>query len=512
MIQPHEELHAAGQWNDLQISLEGGAEFSPFWYFGAQKKIPMDEPFYHLHPQAILRYEPTIFKYAILACVQSFFRKFYNEDAYHILKAIQYRAHTATEIAEELGDTSPKSVSAIEIFLDSLVEENLILKGKYLISLESPPEQCISPSFKSSVPYPSAPFYTMIYLTYHCNLKCKHCGLSSTLTRDILPGIEWKKIFYQLERAGIWTVTLNGGEPLSHPDIISILEYLSHSSFWVRLFTNGTLLTDEEITIISRGRNFYLSISLDGANSATHDAFRGKAGTYKRVIDTFERLEKTSSHLMNMIACVIHKKNLSQFEDIMEIALQHGLQGVSFISMNYLGRAQTEGYYISVQEHPEILTSLMDLARKYEDRLFITVQGRGPTLKVADRPFPQYFGHDLVCNAGIMDWIIDPVGDVYPCEIIVALDKESREQFCLGNIVTQSLPEIWNSSGYHLFRGGYKESDLEVCTQCAFYERCGQKKCRLYALATTGNFHGASYECQFSQSDLGILPPKKVMK
>jgi len=510
MIHPEERPDAAASWRNLTNSLEGGSEFGAFWRFGRDQPPQPDGPFYLLNSRTVLRYEPSIFEYASLMCSLTRSKKYFNEDGYKVLRTIKGRSCAAREIAGELGDESDSSIDAIEAFLDPLVEEGLVLKAKYSISPRPPPSQeTDSPSSEFPIPYPSAPYFTMIYLTYNCNLKCKHCGLSCDLTMNNLSGSQWVKIFDLLERGGISTVTLNGGEPLLHPDIDIILKRLARSPFWVRVFTNGTVLTDEKVEHISRGRNFYVSISLDGANAATHDDFRGKPGTFEKIIESFERLNRAPSDIVCKAACVIHKKNLDQFEDLIELALQYNLQGVHFVSMNYLGKAQTEGYYISVQKHPEILTSIMDTAKKYEDKLPITIQGRGPTLKDFDRPAPEYFNHTFTCNAGVLDWMIDPVGDVFPCETIVALKKEQRDQFYLGNISSESMSKIWNSPNYHVFRGGYDESNLTMCTQCSFYELCGDKVCRLYALATTGNFDGPAYECRFSQKDLGIPIQKK---
>ena len=504
-MQPKEIPEAADQWRELETSLEGGAEFAPFWYFGTTKRTqPPDKDFYVLNPKTVLRYEPDIFEYASLFCGQSRSKKFFNEDGYKILKTIQHRSLTIKEIVRELGMNSHETSETIETFLEPLVEESLVLKGKYTIYPHPLPELELSTSPEFSAPYPRAPFYTMIYLTYNCNVKCKHCGLSKDLTMQNLSGSQWVKIFDLLERAGITVVTINGGEPLSHPDSNVILQRLADSPFWVRFFTNGTLLTDEKIEYISRGRNFYLSISLDGSTAQTHDDFRGKKGTFKKVLESFERLNKASSDIMRLAACVIHKNNLDQFEDLLELAVQYNLWGVQFISMNYVGNAQTEGYYVSVQEHPEILENVKELAKKFQDKLFITVQGRGPTLKDIDRPFPKYFGNTFVCNAGVIDWMIDPVGNVFPCEVIVTMKKEMRDKFYLGNITTDTFSDLWNNPKYNVFRGGYKESDLSVCTKCSFYEKCGQKKCRLYSLVTTGDFHGPAYECHFAQEELGI--------
>ncbi len=499
-MDPREVKEAAGEWIELNNSLEGGDEFTPFWYFGRNVRRTYEE-MYILHPQVTLRYDPAFFPYGILVHGVGTYPRFFNEDATRILAKIMNIPKSVDNLCDDA-----ESTPHVKAFLDELVDKGYVVRGifnriGYAIS-DREPLKTEPATQHFPVPYPVVPHRTMLYLTYQCNVDCKHCGVRKDTSLH-LTGEQWIAVLDKLEKAGVYEITLNGGEPLLHPDIHAILKRISNTRLHCRLFTNGTLL-DTVMDQLYCANNFFLSVSLDGATASVHDDFRGKKGTFSKVIDAFEMLQKAPHDIPRIAACVIHKKNVDQLEDVIELALQYNLWGVGFISMNYFGKARTSGYYLSVQEHPEILENLREISKKYEEKLYISIQGRGPTLKIPERNMPDFYGNKFVCNSGILEWCLDPAGNVFPCEIVVTFTEEQQKQFTYGNMVKQSLSDIWNSKKFALFRGEYSPDDLTACTDCSFYEKCMSKKCRLYALSTTGDFHGPSYECQFSQCDLGI--------
>lgn len=498
-MDPQEVPEGAKKWEELNTSLEGGDEFTPFWYFGEFKKGKREE-MYVLHPQVTLRYDPAFFPYGMLIHGAAPKPRFFNAEGTTLLKKLQ------TPQPLDALCNAPQDREKVKAFLDTLVEGGYLLRGFYsriaFAVREREPPGAAESSFP--VPYPSVPHHTMIYLTYACNLACKHCGVRRDTSVASLSGRQWSSVLDTLERAGVYRVTLNGGEPLIHPDILEILKRISNSRLYCRLFTNGVFLGGRILDQLCRGNNFFLSVSLDGSRPETHDDFRGKRGTFEKVMNAFELLQKAPRNIPRIAATVIHRKNVDELGDILEIALQYDLWGVGFIAMNYVGETRRTGYYLSVQEHPEILENLRDISKKYEDRLSISIQGRGPTLKIPERNLPNFFENEFVCNSGILEWCLDPSGNVFPCEIVVTFPEAQQRAYTYGNITEQPLSDLWNSRKFHLFRGEYSSDNLAACKGCSFYEKCMTKKCRLYALSTLGDYNGPAYECQFSQYNLGI--------
>ena len=77
--------------------------------------------------------------------------------------------------------------------------------------------------------YPLTNIY--FYLTEGCNFSCRHCWIASGYgSQDTPPSVLnfdlFKKILQQAKPLGLSNVKLTGGEPLLHPAINEILEFI----------------------------------------------------------------------------------------------------------------------------------------------------------------------------------------------------------------------------------------------------------------------------------------------
>ncbi len=84
-----------------------------------------------------------------------------------------------------------------------------------------------------------------VSITDRCNLRCSHCGSykgeKCSLSHE-LDRITLQKLFLELHQIGVGSVTISGGEPFLHKDIIYILDDMSKADLHCVLATNGTLL------------------------------------------------------------------------------------------------------------------------------------------------------------------------------------------------------------------------------------------------------------------------------
>ena len=64
--------------------------------------------------------------------------------------------------------------------------------------------------------------------------------------------------------------------------------------------------------------------------------------------------------------------------------------------------------------------------------------------------------------------------DIYPC--FYAFD---HEEYVIGNLLHESIDDIWRSSKLDRFRGITRLNDLDDCPKCQFKKQCALKNCRL---------------------------------
>ena len=107
------------------------------------------------------------------------------------------------------------------------------------------------------------------YMTEGCNLKCRHCWIAPKYQNEESnwPSIDFelfKDIIRQGKKLGLQSVKLTGGEPLIHPDINKVLDYLSGENLRVTIETNGVKCTPEIINKILKCKNPFVSVSIMG--------------------------------------------------------------------------------------------------------------------------------------------------------------------------------------------------------------------------------------------------------
>ena len=97
-----------------------------------------------------------------------------------------------------------------------------------------------------------------LYLTNRCNLSCPHCYMfSGKAERNELETQEIKKLISDFTKISNGTsITFSGGEPTIRTDFEEIVRTAYEMGLEVKILTNGTQLSSERITALSK-EEFY---------------------------------------------------------------------------------------------------------------------------------------------------------------------------------------------------------------------------------------------------------------
>ena len=106
--------------------------------------------------------------------------------------------------------------------------------------------------------------------TKSCNFKCMYCGFGGETTASLKSLVNLDLIQQYVEIAknlGITKIRVSGGEPFLHPEIGSILKYLSDSGLYILVNTNGSLITKNREVIDNIHSNVKFAVSFDTLRS-----------------------------------------------------------------------------------------------------------------------------------------------------------------------------------------------------------------------------------------------------
>lgn len=301
------------------------------------------------------------------------------------------------------------------------------------------------------------PIDVILELTRQCNVSCCHCYNfkdNAQLSFD-----QVKVIARQLRQAGTLFISLTGGEVFTHPDFFDICFYLRNSGFDLKIFTNGTLINENNIKTISKIAPSEVGISIQGAVAKTHDAITGSAGSFNKSINAIKLLKKEDISVN--LKCTLMKDNFSEYRDVIKLAQE---LDTSYI-VDPVVSPRDDG-------SKDVLSHRLDepeLEAFYQDEM---VKQLG-TFDDQDQK------DEFTCPAGTVMASISAGGDVYPC---IQLPER------LGNVFEKDFKDIWENSQF--LNKMRKNTNIEQCNNCKMLSSC--TRCPGLAYLEDGDAFGIS--------------------
>jgi MoaA/NifB/PqqE/SkfB family radical SAM enzyme len=224
------------------------------------------------------------------------------------------------------------------------------------------------------------PPFLIASITNKCNLHCKGCyaranhSCTDHCSQDgmdgLLTGEQWGSIFDQAKDMGIEFILLAGGEPFVRIDVLQQAAKQDHLLF--PIFTNGTMIDEQYIELLSQNRNLMPVISIEG-NQQTTDARRGE-GIYQKLVDTMTQL-KQRGIIFGASVTVTKENVLEVMSDV--FINQLGLSGVKAIIYVEYVPVDKDSMELAPDDQTRemMMTRLNKLRFNISDMLFIAFPG-----------------------------------------------------------------------------------------------------------------------------------------
>ena len=314
-----------------------------------------------------------------------------------------------------------------------------------------------------------------IDITYLCNLRCIMCNVWQ-IQGNFNEEIKTSELIYflneMLTKYPIKTVRFVGGEPLVRCDLEAIISEIS-SKVFTEIVTNGTLITKKRAKKLIESRVNLISFSIDGSEK-THDFFRGE-GSFKRSLSGLENIynakkEAESNNPTIQIRPCISKANLNEIDTIQEIAKRYETEvylGLFLMDMTNTPKDFINETEITSARANDILKLALnnkeknDFLQKYfsvnKNTKSLLYQNKQKLKILVKREITNQIKENYYdCNRVRKYMIIDPWGDVFPCEFLY--------EYKYGNI--KEGAEVWNSMKRKMIREKIKNGHLNICKDC----------------------------------------------
>lgn len=120
----------------------------------------------------------------------------------------------------------------------------------------------------------------------------------------MLTAEDWNRIFAEAQELGIAFILLAGGEPFMRQDVLKMAGV--HRKILFPVFTNGTLLSGQGMSLLDKYPNLIPVLSIEGNQNKTDE--RCGTGVYEKLSETMSLLKKKSK----LFGCsvTVQKNNL----------------------------------------------------------------------------------------------------------------------------------------------------------------------------------------------------------
>lgn len=127
------------------------------------------------------------------------------------------------------------------------------------------------------------PLVLMLEPLFRCNLACAGCGKIDYPEAILNRRLSVAECLAAAEECGAPIVSIAGGEPLIHPDIIPIVDSFIQRRKYIYLCTNGLLLK-RRLEEFTPSPYLTFSVHLDG-NRERHDAATSRPGVFEQAVE-----------------------------------------------------------------------------------------------------------------------------------------------------------------------------------------------------------------------------------
>jgi len=288
----------------------------------------------------------------------------------------------------------------------------------------------------------SFPKIVQIEITNRCPFRCLQC-YKSKLAAENMPLERVIELIEECKNQGTELFILNGGEPLMHPQINSIVKYLTEQRVQFNCFSSGYGLTEEIIDYIKIGyMQFYVSL-----NGSTENVNRNSREGYNYAINAIKMLkERNAPFLVNWVA---RHDNVYDFPDLVQLAMNYQAKAVSIIG-NKLVNNQFIDSPLELEDY-RFLAEYINFF-PYYNRIGIVVEQCFPVLSTLLTSIPRVALNG--CLAGIYSCNVTLDGYYMPCTQL-----QYREKY-------NSVKEYWENSKILEKLRKIKKEEMKYCDKC----------------------------------------------
>ncbi len=349
-----------------------------------------------------------------------------------------------------------------------------------------------------SHPNASPPHQRMMVVAWEttksCPLRCQHCraDASSKAFENELSTAEGKQLLDGMAQAfPNPMIILSGGEPMAREDIYELAQYAVSKKIRVVMSPCGPSITPETVEKMKQAQISCLSISLDGKDAETHDAFRGIEGIYEQTLRGISYAR--GGGMPFQINSTITRLNAHQIPEMLANAVELGAMALDLFFLVPTGRGKgLSQFALDAESHEETLRQVVQLQKDAPIPIRVTCAPHW--VRIHDQmglPIAEGHGGSKGCLAGKGFLFVSHRGVIQPCGFLQLSCGDLRQNNFDFKAIYQTSEVLRNIQDPQLYTGS--------CGKCKYNVRCGG--CRARAYEMTGNYLSEEPFCKLAKHE-----------
>jgi len=304
----------------------------------------------------------------------------------------------------------------------------------------------------------------LVQVTERCNLHCAHCFVSSTQLGADLPLLAFTdEVLPRLVRARVERITLTGGEPFVHPDLLAMCRAVADRGLPVGLCTNATQTSDDQIAELAALGGVHINVSFDGFRPDSHGRFRGNRSSFETTVATTRKFAEAGL-LQGLLSTPNALTRPDEFADLCSFAVEVGAQYVLMNPLSSFGRGVKSQSRLAAAD--DAMRAIQAVTDRFADQLDV-VKIRFPN---DDLPLGG-------CDAGRLVYVFTD-GQVAVCPYLVFAARTPASlyedtDFLAGNILGPTDTVTGSLDAYDFHRR-FTVGNNPTCGSCALNTACGK--------------------------------------
>jgi len=203
------------------------------------------------------------------------------------------------------------------------------------------------------------PLVLMLEPLFRCNLACPGCGKIDYEDEVLNKRLSVDECLQAVDECGAPIVSIPGGEPLIHKEIVEIVEGIVARKKFVYLCTNALLL-EKKIDQFTPSPYLTFSVHLDGLEEH-HDTAVAQKGTFNRAVSAI-RKAKDLGFRINVNCTLFNQMTAAEAAEFFDFCtFDLGVEGITVSPGYAYERAPEQGHFLMRNKTRELFREIFRL-------------------------------------------------------------------------------------------------------------------------------------------------------